>query len=212
MKPLRCAIYARVSTDGQSTEMQLEQLRPYLAVRQWKPAGEYVDEGVSGTKTSRPRLDALMADVKRGQIDIVLVWKFDRMGRNTVHLVSVLDELRAHGVEFCSFTEQIDTSTPMGKCMFTIIAAMAELERANILMRSAAGLENAKRKGTVLGRPRAHDHITNERIREAYETMGSLRKVAILLNVPLTTVRARWQEIQKQVPTQEQEQPMEVTQ
>ncbi len=196
MKPLRCAIYCRVSSDGQSCEMQLAQLRPYLLLRQWEPAGEYVDEGISGTKISRPRLNDLMADVKKGKIDIVLVWKFDRMGRNTVHLVSVLDELRAHGVEFCSFTEQIDTSSPMGKCMLTIIAALAELERSNILMRSKAGVENARKNGVVFGRKPKWQSIPLAAIEVEVIKAGSLRKAAPVIGMPLSTLRARWKEIQ----------------
>ncbi len=197
MKPLRCAIYARVSTDDQSTDMQVKDLRPYIKARRWEAAGEYVDEGESGAKTSRPRFNDLMSDMKRGKFDIVLVWKFDRMGRNAAHLVSVLDDIRAHGVEFCSFTEQLDTSTPMGKCMFTIIAAMAELERSNILMRSRAGIENARRKGVRFGRPKAWASITDEKIQVGVELAGSLRKAAPAIGIPLSTLRARWKDIQQ---------------
>ncbi len=213
MKALRCAIYCRVSTDGQSCEMQLAQLRPYMELRQWVGVGEYVDEGISGIKTSRPRLNDLMVDVKKGKIDIVLVWKFDRMGRNTVHLVSVLDDLRAHNVEFCSFSEQVDTSSALGKCIFTIIAALAELERSNILMRSRAGIENAKRRGVKFGRRKSWPLADNTIIESMVMEHGSLRKAARALGIPATTLRARWREVQanREAAPQQAQTEMEAT-
>jgi DNA invertase Pin-like site-specific DNA recombinase len=117
-------------------------------------AGEYVDAGVSGTKEKRPELDKLMADAHRRRFDVVAVWKFDRMARSVSHLLRVLETFKAQGIEFVSFSEQMDTSTPAGKMVFTVLGAVAELERSLIVERVKAGLRNARAKGKRLGRPR----------------------------------------------------------
>jgi DNA invertase Pin-like site-specific DNA recombinase len=154
--PTRAAIYARVSTigNGQSPEMQLRELREYVERRGWTLAGEYVDEGVSGTKDSRPELNRLMADAHRRKCDVVAVWKFDRMARSVGHLLRVLDTFRVLGIEFVSLSESLDTATPAGRMVFTVLGAVAELERSLIVERVKAGLRNARAKGKTLGRPR----------------------------------------------------------
>jgi DNA invertase Pin-like site-specific DNA recombinase len=151
----RVALYARVSTlNGQDPEMQLRELREYASRRGWMVAKEYVDQGVSGSKESRPALNDLMADAHRRNFDAVLVWKIDRFGRSLKHLVNSLAELGALGVAFVSFGDNLDLSTPSGRLMFQIIGAMAEFERALIQERVRAGLRNAQAKGKRLGRPR----------------------------------------------------------
>jgi DNA invertase Pin-like site-specific DNA recombinase len=154
--PLRVAVYARVSTigNGQSPEMQLRELREYCDRRGWTLAGEYVDEGISGTKERRPRLDALMADAHRRRFDVVIVWKFDRFARSVSHLLRALETFNALGIAFVSLSEQMDTTTPTGKMVFTVLGAVAELERSLIAERVRAGLRNARAKGKTLGRPR----------------------------------------------------------
>jgi DNA invertase Pin-like site-specific DNA recombinase len=154
--PLRVAVYARVSTigNGQSPEMQLRELREYCDRRCWILAGEYVDEGISGTKERRPRLDALMADAHRRRFDAVIVWKFDRFARSVSHLLRALETFNALGIAFVSLSEQMDTTTPTGKMVFTVLGAVAELERSLIAERVRAGLRNARAKGKTLGRPR----------------------------------------------------------
>src|SRR5438105_181415 len=112
---VRAAIYARVSTSDQSADMQLAELRELVARRGWAVAAEFVDEGVSGTKASRPQLDRLMADARRRKFDLALVWRFDRFARSTTHLLSALEEFRSLGIDFVSLHEAVDTSTPMGK-------------------------------------------------------------------------------------------------
>jgi DNA invertase Pin-like site-specific DNA recombinase len=151
----RAAVYARVSTlKGQDPEVQLRELREYASRRGWVVENEYVDQGISGSKESRPALNRLMADAYRRKFDAVLVWKIDRFGRSLKHLVNSLAELGALGVAFVSFRDNLDLSTPSGRLMFQIIGAMAEFERALIQERVRAGLRNARAKGKRLGRPR----------------------------------------------------------
>lgn len=151
----RTALYARISTsnNGQSPEMQLRELREYCERRGWTVAGEYVDLGISGTKEKRPELDRLMAEAHRRRFDAVIVWKFDRFARSVSHLLRALETFQALGVHFVSLSESLDTSTPSGKMVFTVLGAVAELERSLIVERVKAGLRNARAKGKRLGRP-----------------------------------------------------------
>jgi DNA invertase Pin-like site-specific DNA recombinase len=153
---VRAALYARVSTNGhgQDPEVQLRELREYCQRRGWTVASEYVDVGISGTKEKRPSLDRLLADAHRRRFDAVIVWKFDRFARSVSHLLRALETFKIQGIEFVSLSEQVDTSTPMGKCVFTVLGAVAELERSLIVERVKAGLRNARAKGKKLGRPR----------------------------------------------------------
>ncbi len=153
---MKAALYARVSTtNGQDPTMQTRELKEYCERRGWKIAGEYVDTGISGAKEKRPELDKLMADAHRRRFDAVVVWKFDRFARSVSHLLRALETFKALGVEFVSLSEQVDTSTPMGKMVFTVLGAVAELERSLIAERVRAGLRNARAKGKKLGRPKA---------------------------------------------------------
>ena len=134
--------------------MQTRELREYAERRGWTVAGEYVDVGISGTKEKREALDRLMADAHRRRFDCVVVWKFDRFARSVSHLLRALETFKAQGIEFVSFSEQMDTSTPAGKMVFTVLGAVAELERSLIVERVKAGLRNARAKGKRLGRPK----------------------------------------------------------
>jgi len=153
---IRAAIYARISTanHGQDITMQTRELREYVSRRGWQLMGEYLDVGISGAKEKRPELDRLMADAHRRRFDVIAVWKFDRFARSVSHLLRALETFRAQGIEFVSFSEQLDTSTPTGKMVFTVLGAVAELERSLIVERVRAGIRNAKAKGKRLGRPR----------------------------------------------------------
>jgi DNA invertase Pin-like site-specific DNA recombinase len=148
----RVAVYARVSTGDQSCGPQLRDLREYVAARGWE-AAEYVDVGVSGARQRRPALDRLLAAVKARRVDVVVVAAFDRFGRSVRHLVETLDLFRHLGVEFVSLREQIDTGSPLGEAVFTIVAAIAQLERSLIAERVRAGLRRARAEGKRLGRP-----------------------------------------------------------
>ncbi len=152
---MRVALYARISTnDKQDVELQLVPLREYALARGWAVQGEYVDRGVSGAKERRPALDRLMTDAKRRLFDAVLVWRFDRFARSTRHLVNALHEFRHLGIAFISYQENLDTSSPMGEAMFSIIAAIAQLERDIIRDRVKAGVNRARSRGKRLGRPK----------------------------------------------------------
>ena len=124
-KPMRVALYARVSTKDQDCELQLDELRRMAEVRQVIVVNEYVDRGVSGTKDRRPALDQLMKHARRRKFDAVWVWRFDRFARSLRHLVTALDEFSALGVDFMSHQEAVDTSTPAGRMLFQVIGAMA---------------------------------------------------------------------------------------
>jgi DNA invertase Pin-like site-specific DNA recombinase len=153
---MRVAVYARVSTanNGQDPMVQVRELREYCERRGWTITSEYVDVGFSGSKEKRPELDRLMADAHRRRFDCVVVWKFDRFARSVSHLLRALETFKAQGIEFVSFSEQMDTSTPAGKMVFTVLGAVAELERSLIVERVKAGLRNARAKGKRLGRPK----------------------------------------------------------
>jgi len=150
----RVAVYARVSTVDQSTESQLLDLRKYVSARGWQIYREFVDEGISGTKDSRPALDQLMDDARKRRFDVVFVWRFDRFARSTRHLINALEEFRNLNIDFVSYQENIDTSSPLGSAIFTIISAVAQLERDIIAERVKAGLRRARENGKKLGRPR----------------------------------------------------------
>lgn len=134
--------------------MQTRELREYCERRGWQIAGEYVDEGVSGAKDDRTELSRLMADAHRRKFDAVVCWKFDRFARSVSHLLRALETFNSLGVAFVSLSEQIDTTTPAGRMTFTVLGAVAELERSLIAERVRAGLRNARAKGKKLGRPR----------------------------------------------------------
>jgi DNA invertase Pin-like site-specific DNA recombinase len=152
---MKAALYARVSTtNGQDPTMQTRELKEYCERRGWKIAGEYVDAGISGAREKRPELDRLMADAHRRRFDAIVVWKFDRFARSVSHLLRALETFKALGIEFVSLSEQVDTSTPTGRMIFTVLGAVAELERSLIAERVRAGLRNARAKGKRLGRPK----------------------------------------------------------
>ena len=184
---MKAALYARVSTsNGQDPTMQTRELKEYCERRGWKIVGEYVDTGISGAKEKRPELDRMMADAHRRRFDAVVVWKFDRFARSVSHLLRALETFKALGIEFVSLSEQMDTSTPTGKMVFTVLGAVAELERSLIAERVRAGLRNARAKGKRLGRPRkAVDRAKITRLRS--QGCG-WKKIASKLGVGVGTV------------------------
>ena len=185
---MKAAIYARVSTtNGQDPEMQLRELREYCERRGWAMAREYVDTGISGAREKRPELDRMMADAHRRRFDAVVVWKFDRFARSVSHLLRALETFKALGIEFVSLSEQVDTSTPMGKMVFTVLGAVAELERSLIAERVRAGLRNARAKGKKLGRPRKA--VDRSRIARLRRTGASWAAIGQELGVGEGTVR-----------------------
>ena len=176
----RVAIYVRVSTDGQNTEGQEAEPKEYARNRGWEVTKVYRNKA-SGSTRFRPALDELMADAKKRKMDIVLVWRFDRFARSVSHLLQALETFRTVGIEFASLSEQIDTSTAAGKLVFTVLGAVAELERSLIAERVRMGLQSARKKGKRLGRPpiRELNATEKEKVRADRATgKFSLRRLA----------------------------------
>lgn len=180
------ALYARVSTMEQNCEVQLADLRRYASQRFGRTC-EYVDVGVSGAQRRRPQLDSLMGDAHKRLFDVVLVWKFDRFARSVKHLVDSLEEFRALGVDFISYTEGVDTTTPSGQLLFHIMGAVAQFERDLIAERVRAGIAYARAMGKRIGRPPSVVDIA-EILRLRGQGM-SLRAIAKSLNIPVSRVR-----------------------
>ena len=174
----RAALYLRVSTPDQKPDLQFDGLRQY-ADRAGLEIVEYLDVAASGRKEGRPGLEALMKAARNHDFGTVLVWKFDRFARSTRHLLTALEAFNHLGIRFISVQDQIDTSSPMGKAMFTLIAAMAELESSLSSERVTAA---AKARGKHVGRPRTPPHLV-KRIEELAETTPlSVRQIRAELN------------------------------
>lgn len=170
-RKMRAAIYARVSTSnhGQDVTMQTRELEQFTAARGWNLVDSYLDVGISGAKDRRPQLDRLMADAHKRKFDCVIVWKFDRFARSVSHLLRALETFNALGIGFVSLSESLDTSTPTGKMIFTVLGAVAELERSLIAERVRAGVRNARAKGKRLGRPPVDPSVTRARTAKVME-------------------------------------------
>ncbi len=185
---MRAAIYARVSTTEQTVDLQLDGLREYATARGLEVVGEYVDEGVSGARAKRPALDRLMADAHKRAFDVVMVWKLDRLGRSLSHLIRLVDTLGALHVDLVSLGDPgLDTSSPHGRLIFSIMGAVAEFERELIRERTRAGVASARRRGSRVGRPRVHVPVG-----QAHALLGrglSLTATARELGVSRTTLR-----------------------
>jgi putative DNA-invertase from lambdoid prophage Rac len=153
---MRCAFYARVSTTDQNCETQLRELREYISRREWKVAGEYIDQGFSGAKASRPALDRLMADAAQRKFDCIVVYKIDRFGRSVLHLNQQLAALTSYGVRFIATSQSLDTdqSNPTSRLLLQILASVAEFEREMIRERTLSGIQAARAAGKIIGRPR----------------------------------------------------------
>ena len=150
---MKAGLYLRVSTADQTTLNQELELKKYCENNDIEIFKVYREEGVSGSKTSRPQLDLMLQDIRNKSFDCVVVWKFDRLGRSTAHLLQVLEELKNKSVRLIATSQNIDTSTPMGKFFFVILSGFAEMERELIRERIKLGLERRKKQGKKLGRP-----------------------------------------------------------
>ena len=180
------ALYGRVSTLDQSCEVQLQDLRRFASQR-FTPYREYIDTGVSGAQRHRPQLDALMRDARKRLFDVVLVWKFDRFARSLKHLIESLDEFSSLGIDFVSYTEGVDTTTPSGQLLFHIVGAVAQFERDLIAERVRAGMAHARSVGKRIGRPPARVDLTS--VASLRSQGRSWREIARVLSVPSSTVR-----------------------
>ncbi len=184
------AIYARVSTlnGGQDPTMQTRELAEYCQRRGWEVFDYYVDKGISGKKDSRPQLNRMMEDAHARRFDVVVVWRFDRFCRSVSHLLRALETFNALGIQFVSLCEQVDTSTPTGKLVFTVLGAVSEGERNLIAERVRAGLRNARAKGKRLGRPKVDVDVAQ--IESLRASGHSWRKIARTLGLSVGTVHA----------------------
>lgn len=174
------AVYVRVSTDAQTTESQETELHEFVARRGWAYK-LYRDSGQSGIKEHRPALDLLISDCRKGKVDVVCVWALDRLARSLQKLLSFVEEFQSLGIDFVSYKQQIDTSTPSGRLAYQILGAVAEFEREMLRERVKAGIQNAKRKGHRIGRPALRRFSESERkeIRAAHTSGTSVRRLAI---------------------------------
>jgi DNA invertase Pin-like site-specific DNA recombinase len=183
---MRLALYARVSTTDQHLDPQLDELRAYAA-RRGCDVSEFSDV-LSGKRSARPGLDALLGAARRRQVDGVVVVRLDRLARSLADLARLGDELSSLGVELVSLREAIDTATPMGRALFGMCAVFAQLERDIIADRTRAGLAAARRRGRHPGRPRALDADQVARARRMRSSGQSLSHIARVLGCGATTV------------------------
>jgi DNA invertase Pin-like site-specific DNA recombinase len=185
---MRIGIYARVSTRDQSCELQVRDLRAYCSARGFELVREYVEVGQSGAKDSRPELNKLMDDARKRQFDGIIVWRFDRFARSTKHLLTALEEFRSLGIQFISYQENVDTSTPLGQALFTIVSAVAQLERELIRERVSAGIRNARANGKKLGRPKTL--VNRAQVLQSRQQGQSIQQIATNLGIGYGTVRS----------------------
>ncbi len=194
----RAALYARVSTFDQDPELQLRELRELARQRGWGPVVEYIDHGVTGIRFKRPGLDRLLADAQAGRLDVVAVWRLDRLGRSSLDLVRTVLQLERWGVQFVSLRDAgMDTTTPMGRLIFQILSAFAEFERNLLRERTKAGMARARERGSPLGRPRKR--VTPQQARELVDELGTLDAAAKALGVSRGTIRARLRQVAEKV-------------
>jgi DNA invertase Pin-like site-specific DNA recombinase len=175
----KVALYARVSTEQQTTglESQVRILKDYCFKNDIVDYEIFMDEGISGTKSSRPALDRMMAAVTSKEVGSVVVYSFSRFARSTTHLLNALQVFKSHNVAFVSITEKIDTSTPVGIAVFSILAAISQLERDLIAERVKAGLANARAKGKLIGRKKMRD---SDLIRKLLKAGMTFRQIATI--------------------------------
>ncbi len=184
-KPTRAALYARVSTDDQKHDLQLDALRQVAAQRDWSVT-EYLDKA-SGSGVKLTARDQMMKDVRKGKIEVVVVWRYDRFARSVKDLVEALDTFRTNGVQFVSLQDGADTTTLGGELLFHIMAGIAQFEKQLLSERVRAGLAAARKRGQVLGRPNVAVDV--QRALRLHSEGRSWRTVAKVLNVDKTTLR-----------------------
>jgi DNA invertase Pin-like site-specific DNA recombinase len=188
---MKVALYARVSTrqHGQDVQTQLVALRAWAELRNVTIVAEYADRGWSGSKERRPELDRLMKDARRRQFDAVVVARFDRFARSVKHLILALDEFNGLSIDFISLSENVDTSTPMGRMVFHVLAAVAELERALIRERVQLGVDRARKEGKHLGRPRKREQVDEHEIRRQLDAGTNISALSRQWGIARSTVR-----------------------
>ena len=186
----RVCIYCRVSKTSQSVERQISELEIVATRNNWDIVDRYIDHGISGSKgrDGRPELDRMMKDSTKRKFDVVMVWSIDRLGRSLQHLIEILNDLNAKKVDLYFDQQSLDSTTPTGKLMFSLIGAFAEFEKSIIKERVISGLENARKKGRVGGRP---TNLTDEVRSKIVELKGaglSIRRIRDECSVGTTTI------------------------
>lgn len=180
---MKAGIYLRVSKLDQTTLNQELELTEYCKRNDYEIFKIYKDEGVSGAKTSRPQLDLMLKDMRNKMFDVLVVWKFDRLGRSTAHLLQVLEELKNKNVRLIATSQNIDTSTPMGKFFFVILSGFAEMEREIIRERILLGLERRKKQGHSLGRQKGSKDRSKRKRLGYYERWANKKATIPISNL-----------------------------
>jgi len=183
---MKIAIYARVSTEDQNLDNQIDQLKSYCDRMDYDIYKVYTDK-ISGAKESREGFDRMMNDSRKKLFEAVLCWKLDRLGRSLKHLISIIEEWKKRGIDLICYQQNIDTTNASGKLMFQIIGAFAEFERNMISERTKAGLDRAKKQGKKLGRPKISNYLKKKVLR-LYEDLGSIKKVSEQVNISYGSV------------------------
>lgn len=199
---MRVAIYTRVSTSKQDTEAQIEILKEYAQKRGWEIVAIYQEKVSGAGKKRRRQFEKLMKEAKQRKFDIVLVFRFDRFSRSMRELINSLEEFKTLGIDFVSFSENVDTTTPTGQLMFQIFSAFAEFERNIIRERIKAGLENARRKGKRLGRP--PKKLNAELIVKLKNAGWGYRRIAKKFKVSHQTIKRVYESVTKTLPENEE--------
>lgn len=185
----RVALYGRVSTTGQSTDIQLQECRHYAERCGYQVVDEYTDT-ISGTTSQNDReaLSRLLEDAFVRKFDTVIVYSIDRLGRSLKHCLEILETLKAHRCDFVSLKQQIDTSSPTGQLIFNIFACLASYERTMILERTALGRERAKARGVKFGRKSKMNSSVTEAVRLLRQKGAGIKDIAKSLQIGVGTV------------------------
>ena len=185
----RVAIYGRVSTSGQSTDIQLQECREYAGRCGYEVIAEYTDT-ISGvtSKDERPELTRLLNDSFRKDFSVVVVYSIDRLGRSLKHCLEILEALKAHNTDFISIKQALETSSPTGQLIFNIFACLASYERTQILERTALGRERAKARGVKFGRPSKMNSSVAEAVRLLREKGAGIKEIATSLQIGVGSV------------------------
>jgi DNA invertase Pin-like site-specific DNA recombinase len=186
----RIALYARVSTDKQTCENQLQELRAITERMNYTIVAEFIDNGISGMKTrqDRPALDQLMKSATQRKFDMVMCWSIDRLGRSLQNLVEILNELQATRIDLFFLQQGMDTSTPSGRMIFSVFGAIGEFERNLIRERVIAGQKRAIANGVKIGRPSKMNEGLRSAIQLLREKGMGIKQIARELKVGIGTV------------------------
>ena len=186
----RIALYARVSTDKQTCENQLQELRAIAERMNYTIVAEFIDNGISGMKTrqDRPALDQLMKSATQRKFDMVMCWSIDRLGRSLQNLVEILNELQAMRIDLFFLQQGMDTSTPSGRMIFSVFGAIGEFERNLIRERVIAGQKRAVANGVKIGRPSKMNEGLRSAIQLLREKGMGIKQIARELKVGIGTV------------------------